>query len=218
VQPIPALDAAPVPVPRPELHQRGVLRFLREILETVILVVAIYALVNLASARFVVEGDSMQPNFHSGQFVIVDRVSYMVSQPQRGDIVVFHFPGDVTQDYIKRVIGLPGQTVEIKDTRVFVNGQQLNEPYINEPCNTTRCYDHSWTLQPDEFFVMGDNRNHSDDSRIFGPVKRNLIVGEALLRYWPPSDWGIVRQIRFNGAANTTTAPAATPASTSVVQ
>ena len=88
---------------------------------------------------------------------------------------------------------------------------------VNEPCNTTRCYDHSWTLQPDEFFVMGDNRNHSDDSRIFGPVKRNLIVGEALLRYWPPSDWGVVRQIRFSGSAALAT-PIATPDSTSVVQ
>ncbi len=186
-----------------------------EILETVILVAAIYALVNLASARFVVEGDSMQPNFHSGQFVIVDRVSYMLGQPQRGDIVVFHFPLDPTQDYIKRVIGLPNQTVEIRDTHMYVDGVELVEPYINEACTVARCPNKTWQVGPDQFFVMGDNRNHSDDSRIFGPVDRHFIVGEALLRYWPPSDWGIVRQIRFNAPGVT---PIATPVTTPVAQ
>jgi signal peptidase I len=83
---------------------------------------------------------------------------------------------------------------------VYVNGEQLNEPYINEPCTRASCADRVWpTLAEDEYFVMGDNRNHSSDSRSFGPVKREFIVGEALLRYWPPADWGIVTRIRADG-------------------
>ncbi len=152
----------------------------------------IYTLVNLACARFVVDGSSMQPNFATGQFVIVSRVNYMIGQPQRGDVVVFQYPLDTQQDYIKRLIGLPGDTVEIRDTQVYVNGVALNEPYINEPCTPLSCQDRTWTLGANQYFMMGDNRNHSSDSRVFGPVARNLIVGEALVRYWPPQDWGII--------------------------
>ncbi len=186
------------PQPRPKLHQHGALR---ELAELVPLFVLIFVLVNLASARFVVEGDSMQPNFHSNQFVLVDRVSYMVGQPQRGDIVVFHYPLNPANDYIKRVIGLPNQTVEIRDTHVYVDGVELSEPYTNEACTPGSCPNKTWQIGPDQIFVMGDNRNHSQDSRSFGPVDRKFIVGEALLRYWPPQDWAIVRQIRFNAAS-----------------
>ena len=174
---------------------------MREVAETLLLIAAVYALVNLASARFIVEGVSMEPNFHSDEYIIVSRAGYLLGAPQRGDIVVFHFPLDPEQDYIKRVIGLPNQTVEIRDTRVYVNGTELDEPYINETCTPARCPDKTWQVGPTEYFVMGDNRNHSDDSRLFGPVDQRFIVGEALLRYWPPKDWAIVRQIRFNGAS-----------------
>jgi signal peptidase I len=75
---------------------------------------------------------------------------------------------------------------------VLVNGQELNEPYINEPCTETSCRDNTWQLGADEFFMMGDNRNHSSDSRVFGAVRRSFIVGKALVRYWPPQDWGII--------------------------
>ena len=186
----------PVDRPRPRLQNQGFLHLLREIVETVILVGAIYALVNLLSARFIVEGPSMQPNFATGQFVIVSRLNYMLSAPDRGDIVVFHYPGDPSEDYIKRVIGVPGDTIEIRDQQVYVNGELLDEPYINEPCSRSSCPDRLYpTLQADEFFVMGDNRNHSSDSRRFGVVNREFIVGEALLRYWPPQDWGLVMRI-----------------------
>jgi signal peptidase I len=182
---------------RPKLHQRS---GFKEIVELVPLFVLVFVIVNLASARFVVEGDSMQPNFHSGQFILVSRANYMVTPPQRGDIVVFHYPLGPESDYIKRVVGLPGQTVEIRDTRVFVNGVQLDEPYINEPCTTGSCPNRTWTLGPNQIFVMGDNRNHSQDSRAFGPVDMKFVVGEALLRYWPPSDWGSVIKLRASAA------------------
>lgn len=180
-------------LPRPRLQFTNSLQSVREIGETILLIVVIYTLVNLASARFIVDGPSMQPNFETGQFVLVSRVNYLVSEPQRGDVVVFKYPGNPQEDYIKRVIGTSGDTVEIRDTQVYVNGVQLDEPYINEPCLPSRCPDNVWELGADEFFVMGDNRNHSSDSRAFGPVKRDLIIGEALIRYWPPQDWGIIR-------------------------
>ena len=178
---------------RPPLQYRSSRQIAREIGETIVLVALVYTFVNLATARFVVDGPSMQPNFATGQFIVVSRVNYLLGQPKRGDVVVFHYPGDPQEDYIKRVIGLPGDTVQIRDTMVYVNGTELSEPYINEPCIPQTCPDHTWQLGSDEYFVMGDNRNHSSDSRVFGPVARHFIVGEALLRYWPPEDWGIIR-------------------------
>lgn len=179
---------------RPKLRQRG---FMREVIETLVLIAAIYALVNLATARFIVEGPSMQPSFETGQFLIVSRVHYLLDRPTYGDIIVFHYPNDPQDDYIKRVIGLPGDVVEIRDTAVYVNGEPLDEPYILEDCRESMCRDNRWELDDDEYFVMGDNRNHSSDSRRFGPVERQYIVGEALLRYWPPRDWAIVERFRF---------------------
>ena len=181
---------------RPRLQNQGVMSLLREVVETVILVAAIYARVNLLTARFIVVGPSMQPNFFTGQFVIVSRLNYMLSNPTQGDVVVFHYPANPEEDYIKRVIGIPGDTIEIRDMQVYVNGVAIAEPYINEPCNRSSCPDRVYpTLGPDEYFVMGDNRNHSSDSRRFGAVNRRFIVGEALLRYWPPQDWGVVARI-----------------------
>jgi signal peptidase I len=186
----------PASLPRPSIRRWDALR---EIVELVVLICAIYALVNLATVRFIVQGPSMQPTFYTGQFLIVSRVNYLLGNPQRGDIVVFHYPGNPDEDYIKRVIGLPGDLVEIREQHVYVNGVQLNEPYINEDCTQDMCSSNTWELGPDEYFVMGDNRNHSSDSRRFGPVNRRYIVGEVLIRYWPPSDWGIVHQIGFPG-------------------
>ncbi len=182
--------------PRPNLRLRG---FGREILETILLIGAIYALVNLATVRFIVEGPSMQPNFHTGQVLVVSRLNYMFSPPQRGEIVIFNAPGQPPEEppYIKRVIGLPGETVEIRDTKVYVNNVELFEPYINEDCEASRCVNRTWALGEDEYFVMGDNRNHSSDSRAFGAVPRERIIGEALIRYWPPSDWGMVSHVAY---------------------
>lgn len=181
---------------RPALRRTG---FLHEILDTIILIIAIYVLVNLSSARYMVLGKSMYPNFDDNQVLYVSRLNYLLWQPEHRDIVVFHFPDNPEEDYIKRVIGLPGDTIEIRDTHVYVNDQELDEPYINEPCLPDRCQDNIWKLGTDEYFMMGDNRNHSSDSRFFGPVERKFIVGEVLFRYWPPQAWGIVSHIGFSG-------------------
>lgn len=178
-----------IPTIRPRIPRKSLFR---ELLDLGVLVLAIYALVNLSSVRFIVDGPSMLPNFESGQFLIVSRASYLIGEPQRGDIVVFHYPGDPHEDYIKRLIGMPGETVEIRDTVVYINGVALVEPYINEPCTLALCPDEEWVLANDEYFFLGDNRNHSSDSRRFGPVHRRYVVGRVLVRYWPPQDWAIL--------------------------
>jgi signal peptidase I len=163
----------------------------RDVFEIVLLVVTIYTLVNLATARAVVEGQSMQPNFYTGQLVIVNRFAYYFASPQRGDVIVLHDPLDPTQDFIKRVMGLPGETIQIREGRVYVNGTELDEPYITDFCRAG-C-DGTWTVKPDEYFVLGDNRSNSFDSHSFGPISRQLIVGQAWIRYWPPQDMGFIQ-------------------------
>jgi signal peptidase I len=185
--------------PSPRLVSKRGLR--RDIIETLLLVVVIYTLVNLTTARAVVEGPSMQPNFYTGQLVVINRFAYYFAQPARGDVVVIHSPRSDCQDpakfetngcedLIKRVIGLPGETVVIKSGRIYINGAKIEEPYISEFCKIG-C-DGTWMLKPSEYFVLGDNRNNSYDSHSFGPIQRTLIVGEAWIRYWPPQDAKII--------------------------
>ena len=152
-------------------------------------------MVNLATARAVIDGPSMQPNFYTGQLVIVNRFAYFFNRPQRGDVIVLHDPGNPQQDFIKRVIGLPGELVQIKDGRVYVNGTMLEEPYIAEFCDN-RC-DGMWDVKPDQYFVLGDNRPHSYDGHSFGPISQSLIVGQAWIRYWPLPDVGIIEHPRY---------------------
>lgn len=195
--------SASVPVsrpaaPRPRLRGQGIQHVIGEVLQTLTLLAMLVTLVNLTCGRFVVEGTSMAPNFETGQFILVSRLHYLLEEPQRGDIVVFHYPHDPADDYIKRVIGLPGETVELRGQQVYINGVQLEEPYLNEPCTPRACPDRTWALGANEFFVMGDNRNHSTDSRAFGPIQRANIIGEALLRYYPLEAVGSVARIRVD--------------------
>jgi signal peptidase I len=187
-------------VPEPEsleaLHLRptrpAVLsRRVRFHIETVALLVAIFTLVNLASARYVVEGPSMEPNFYTGQFIVVNRLAYWFTEPTRGDVIVFHNPEDPAHEFIKRVIGLPGDTIRIQNGEVYINGKVLSEPYIKSACANHRC-DSTWTLDATHYFVLGDNRNQSRDGHNFGPLDRSLIVGLAWARYWPPTAWGLI--------------------------
>lgn len=198
----------------PRLRRSG--GFVREILETLLLIAAIYAFVNLATARFVVDGHSMLPNFTSDQFIIVSRLTYLVNEPARGDVVVFHYPLQSDRDFIKRVIGLPGETIDILQGRVYVNGKLLDEPYIDKFCRGTSC-DGEWIVGPDQFFVLGDNRGESKDSQDFGPVDRKFIVGRAFVRYWPPSEWELVHHPRYD-LSTAEIMPTLTPTSVSTPQ
>jgi signal peptidase I len=136
---------------------------------------------------FVVSGDSMFPTFKDGQYLIVDQISYLLGNPSRGDVAIFKFPQDTSKFFIKRVIGLPGETVEIKGQDVFITPKdstekiKLNEPYID----MKRDVYETTTLKDDEYFVMGDNRLQSYDSRFWGPVNKKYFVGRALLRLLP---------------------------------
>ena len=136
---------------------------------------------------FFVQGISMQPNFATGDYLIVDELTYRLRSPERGEVIVFKYPKDPTQRYIKRVIGLPGETVQIQDGKVTIDNSSglmtLNEsaylPDTYVPGNV------KITLASDEYFVMGDNRDFSSDSRSWGPVPRKDIIGRALVRAWP---------------------------------
>ena len=200
-------------VPQPTIHPGR--SFLHELIETALLIAAIYAFVNLATARFVVDGNSMLPNFNTDQFIIVSRLSYIVGEPQRGDVVVFHYPLQSDRDFIKRVIGLPGETVTILEGRTYIDGKLIEEPYIQNFCRAKSC-DGEWTVGPDQVFVLGDNRGSSKDSQDFGPVDRKYIVGRAFVRYWPPSDWGLIQHWDYdgNGAPLPTMTPTSPPTST----
>ncbi|MGH2522169.1 MAG: signal peptidase I [Anaerolineales bacterium] len=176
-------EAEPLPIqPSP------VKSLLREIIETILLTVLIYVAVNFATGRFRVEGNSMEPSVHDSQYVLVDKISYKLVEPQRGDVVVFYYPLGTERDFIKRVIGLPGETVSVANGGVRINGQAIAEPYIAAPPN----YESTWTLGPGQFFVLGDNRNSSSDSHSWGPLDRKYLIGKAVLVYWPPTHWGLM--------------------------
>jgi len=199
------LESPAAPLPRPSLRSRPILR---EVIDTIVFIVVVYVLVEMAAPRFLVDGPSMQPTFWDDQRLIISRVHYMVSDPERGDIVVFNKPGSRIGDspLIKRAVGLPGDTIEFRHTvpeggtepivELYINGQLVDEPYINEPCRLNGCPAETWILRPNEYFLMGDNRNHSSDSRGFDQINKRDIIGEALVRYWPPQEWALLKQIR----------------------
>jgi signal peptidase I len=159
-----------------------------DILETLLISLVLFAGINALTARIRVDGRSMEPSLHSGEFILVNKLAYRLGSPQRGDVVVFHFPGDPNQEYIKRIIGLPGDRVVVANQRVTVNGQELAEPYISQPPR----YSGAWELAADEYFVLGDNRNNSSDSHNWGAVPLSYIVGKALFVYWPFEELGLV--------------------------
>jgi len=173
------------------------MKILREVVITVLIAVAVFALLQLTVQSYTVVMSSMEPNFQQGECIMVNKVSYHSSGPQRGDVIVFHPPVESQFPYIKRVIGLPGDTVEIKDGTVSINGTPINEPYIlQEPPQTNKDYGPR-VLSDDEYFVLGDNRNNSSDSRSWGTIKRSDIIGKAWFIYWPPSKWGVVKHYRY---------------------
>lgn len=153
----------------------------REIIQTALISLGIFFFVYIFLIQpHRVKGASMVPNFADGELLLTEKVSYRFNQPTRGDIVVFQAPGrDV--DFIKRVVGLPGETVQVSEGNVFINGQKITEAYINVATDG----EINRTLADDEYFVMGDNRGASLDSRAIGPIKKDTIRGKTWLVYWP---------------------------------
>ncbi len=186
-----------IPEPVKKDRRSGCLGFTIDTIETVLLALVLFFGINAVSARVRVENISMKPTLDPGEFVLVNKIAYKIGQPRIGDIIVFHYPLDPSQDYIKRVIGRPGDTVTINGDKVMVNGVVLDEPYIAaEPA-----YDGSWKVPADKLFVLGDNRNQSSDSHSWGFVPMNLVVGKALFIYWPLQQFQLIDHPNVANAA-----------------
>jgi signal peptidase I len=170
------------------------MKILREVVITILIAVAIFVCLRLTVQAYSVQFTCMLPNIEEGDWVMVSKASYFFSDPQRGDVIVFDPPFDSPHPFIKRVIGLPGETVEIKDGKVSINGTALDEEYIMSPPNYTMP---AIEVPENEYFVLGDNRNNSNDSHYGWAVPRDNIIGKAWFRYWPLSKWGIIKHYSY---------------------
>jgi signal peptidase I len=170
------------------------MKILREVGITVLIAVAVFALLQLTVQSYTVVMSSMLPNFHEGECIMVNKVCYHSSGPQRGEVIIFDPPFDSLHPFIKRVIGLPDDTVEIKDGKVFIDGTPLDEEYVMAPLNYTMP---ATEVPKDEYFVLGDNRNNSSDSHNGWTVPRDNIIGKAWFVYWPPDSLGIVKHYSY---------------------
>ena len=161
---------------------------LREVFITLIIAGIIIVGFRNTLQTFGIFMSSMEPNFHEGQRLLVNKAIYLFGDPQRGDVVIFHSP-EQSGDFIKRVIGVPGDTVEIKDSIVYVNDVKLDEPYIRTAPRYTM---EAIEIPNNYYFVLGDNRNNSNDSHRGWLVPRENVIGKAWLSTWPPMHWGII--------------------------
>jgi signal peptidase I len=167
---------------------------IREIIETLLLTFFIFWLVNSLVGRYRIDGSSMNPTLFDGQYLLINNVSYYLEEPAHGDIIVFRHPNS-DLNLIKRVIGVPGDTVEVRNQQVIVNGQVLAEPYIQ----ASPTYSGSWTVPEHAFYVLGDNRNNSADSHQWDFLPEENILGKAMVVYWPPTDWEYVSHHTYTG-------------------
>lgn len=171
----------------PEVKKTKVQSFWELVRFAIIALIIVIPIRLFIAEPFIVSGSSMVPTFENGDYLIIDKISYVLSDPKRDDVVVFRYPNDTTKFFIKRIIGLPNETVDIKGSEITITndthrtGFKLNQPFIKSPANNTTHFE----LKSDEYFVMGDNRNASSDSRYWGAVKKNLLTGRPFLRLWP---------------------------------
>jgi len=171
---------------------------LREVAEVVVLAVILYVGISFAVQAVHVEGLSMYATLDNNDYLIANKIDYRLHAPQRGDIVILRPPTNNSTDFIKRIIGLPGERILIRSGVVYINGHRLDEPYLPEAwVSETNWPDNSSgrVMGADEYFVMGDNRNRSQDSRFFGPISRDRIDGKAWFRIWPLADFDIYKKM-----------------------
>src|SRR5712692_3387870 len=190
-------------------------RLVREVIETIVLTVLMFLVIRFAVQNFNIEGTSMEPSLHNQELILVDKWTYLFHPPTRGDVIVFVAPPNPNQDYIKRVVGLPGDVITIQNTTVIVDGVTLHERYVAS-YNQGNLYDYkhisNLVVPPDDYFVLGDNRAGSSDSRDWGFVPKNNIIGRAALVYWPlqqdnngflPNVSSVFASVHQPGAAST---------------
>ena len=163
--------------------------FFRELIITAVLALIVFFALRFTIDTVIIVGVSMEPSFHSGQRILISKVTYRMHEPERGDVIVFKPTNSEKGEFIKRIIAVPNDTVEVKDDAVYVNGTRLKEPYIN---NTPSYHLGKQKIPAGNYFVLGDNRNQSNDSHNGWVVPRQNIVGKAWLSIWPPPEWGLV--------------------------
>lgn len=164
------------------------LSFIQSVLLTIVVAVVLRFFI---LQPFIVDGSSMEPNFHNQQYIMIDKLTYRFRSPARGEVVVFHPPVNETDNYIKRIIGLPGETVRIENGEVYVDGHKLIEPYLGKSQHLTQSFNSvkPLTLKANEYFVMGDNRSHSSDSRDWGALSFDKIEGRTWFVLFPATDF-----------------------------
>ncbi len=161
-----------------------------EVAEVVIVSVAsIFIIYGFIAKPYVVEGKSMEPNFHDGNYLVIDEITYRFREPERGEVIVFVNPNNEKEFYIKRIVGLPGEEVKGSNGVITINGEKLDETYLPQDLRYNGKY--SFKLREDQYFVMGDNRLQSYDSRSWGPLEKDKIVGEVRVRFWPLNEVAI---------------------------
>lgn len=167
-----------------------------ELLEVILIAsLPLFIIFQFLARPFIVQGASMEPNFQNGNYLIIDMVSYRFNSPNRGDVVVFRYPGNRSSYYIKRIIGLPGDHVALRNGDVFVNGAITSDKYFPLGTDTLAANQTDFYLIENQFFVMGDNRAMSFDSRNWGPLERSDIIGPVRIRVWPLSELELFRSL-----------------------
>lgn len=182
--------------------KRGSIAIL-DALEPVVLAFAIFMMLYLFLVQpHKVDGRSMYPNFHDSEYILTDKISYRSSNPQRGDVVVFHAPPPYSSDFIKRIIGLPNETMVVREGRIFIDDKRLDEYYLPSSYLTSEKSflreGVPYSIPDDYYMVLGDNRDFSSDSREWGPVSKKAIVGKAWLRYWPIDRLGMIEHEKYS--------------------
>ncbi len=186
----PELSQAEAPQPKNTLRSA-----LIEIIQTLVLALLLYFAIDAVFARVRVINISMQPTFYEGDVLLVNKLAYKLGKMHTGDVVIFHNPNFLEEDYIKRLIGKPGDVVKVEGGVVYVNGNPLDEPYIAQ----APYYPGEWVVPEDAVFVLGDNRNSSSDSHSWGFVPVEDLVGKAVVIYWPFDSIGVIRQPKYAG-------------------
>jgi signal peptidase I len=171
------------------------MKFFRDIIVPILVGLAVFALFQVSVGTFKVYGTSMLPGIEQGDYILVSKARYFFDEPQRGSVIVFHSPQEPNTDLIKRIIAVPGDTVEIKNNTVFVNDIPLSEPYILEAPKYTY---YRQQIDANQYFVLGDNRNNSSDSHRGWTLPRENIIGKAWITYWPPYRWRTMKHYNLN--------------------
>lgn len=176
--------------------------YFMDTLETVVVALAIFVVCYLFFFQVhEIKGASMEPNFHDPERILTDKISYRFRKPQRGEVIIFRAPKDRELDYVKRIIGLPGEKIMVSGSSVYLNDQKLTEIYIPEKITSPGAFltlNQDFLIPEDEYVVMGDNRNHSSDSREWGTVNKDDIVGKVFLRFWPATNFSVIPKVNYN--------------------